>query len=81
LGRVADPEMSPGNIQAVDDLLYNNDITEQQLASEDDLFKAIEAVNEEEEAAPLPKMSDDQSEDQLEGQDLSSDEFDPDWTL
>lgn len=38
LGRISDPELSPGQVQAVDDLIYNEEITEDQLMSDDGLF-------------------------------------------
>lgn len=84
IGRVSDSEMEPGQIQAVDDLLYNNDITEQQLASEDDLFKAIEyadKITNTEINIPVidePKEPEQIAEDNT---DVSGDEFDPDWVL
>lgn len=46
LGRVCDPELSPSQIQSVDDLLYNNDISEEELSSDDDLFDALEKKDE-----------------------------------
>jgi len=38
IGRVGDPELAPGQIRAVDDLIYNEEITEDQLLSDDGLF-------------------------------------------
>ena len=38
MGRISDQEFSPGQIKEVDDILYNNNITEEQLESTDDLF-------------------------------------------
>jgi len=42
VGRVSDQEYGDGQVRAVDDIVYNNDITEEQLASEDDLFNSVE---------------------------------------
>jgi len=50
IGRISDPEFSPGQVRAVDDLIYNEEITEDQLLSDDTLFsedpKPVEKVEE-----------------------------------
>lgn len=38
IGRVSDPEFEPGQIREVDNLIYDNSISEEDLASEDGLF-------------------------------------------
>jgi len=38
IGRISDPELAPGQIMAVDDLIYNEEITEDQLLNDDGLF-------------------------------------------
>lgn len=84
IGRVSDSEMEPGQIQAVDDLLYNNDITEQQLASEDDLFKAIEYADKiTNTEINIPVIDEPNEPEQIaeDNTDVSGDEFDPDWVL
>ncbi len=40
VGRISDPEFSPGQVHAIDDLIYNEEITEDQLLSDDGLFSA-----------------------------------------
>lgn len=67
-GRVSDPIISDGQVKAVKDLLFNKEITEEQLASEDNLFdkteeeaKKIEAkkkveINKRPEEAKEPKV-------------------------
>jgi len=42
IGRVSDQVLGEGQVKAVKDLLYNKEITEEQLASEDSLFKDTE---------------------------------------
>lgn len=42
IGRISDPVLGEGQVQAVKDLLYNKEISEEQLASEDGLFKDTE---------------------------------------
>jgi len=38
IGRISDPELAPGQVQGVDDLIYNEEITEDQLLDDDGLF-------------------------------------------
>jgi hypothetical protein len=41
VGRVSDPQISASNIQTVDDLVFDTDISEDELSSEEDLFNAL----------------------------------------
>ena len=38
LGRVSDPVFEPGQVSGVDDILFNSDITEEQLLTEDSIY-------------------------------------------
>jgi hypothetical protein len=43
LGRVSDPIFEPGQVSDVDDIIFNTDISEEELISEDNLYKSTEA--------------------------------------
>jgi len=46
LGRISDPQYGAAQIKAVDDILFNKDMTTDKLESEEDLFKEVdEKVN------------------------------------
>ena len=38
VGRVSDPVFEPGQVSGVDDILFNSDMTEEELASEDEIY-------------------------------------------
>jgi len=67
IGRVSDQILGPGQVQAVKDLLFNKEISEEQLASEDGLFKDTEeevkkAEEKPEEKKPGEKKSEEKPE-------------------
>jgi replicative DNA helicase len=39
VGRVSDPDLAPGQLQAINDVIYNTNITKERIESDDDLFK------------------------------------------
>lgn len=55
LGRISDPVLEPGQIKAVDELLYNKEITEEKLLSEDNLFAKAEKSEKVEKSEKIEK--------------------------
>lgn len=40
VGRVSDPDLEPGQSQAINDIIYNTNISKERIESDDDLFKS-----------------------------------------
>lgn len=49
LGRVSDPVFEPGQINSVDDILFNTDMTEEDLISEDSIYNGSFSLKEDDE--------------------------------
>jgi len=52
IGRISDPVLEPGQVKEVDDIVYNKEIIEEVLKSDDDLF----SLDEEKEVVPVDKI-------------------------
>jgi len=53
VGRISDPELEPGQVKEISEIIYNKEITEEQIESDDDLFKKTdEKVEKEEKEKP-----------------------------
>ena len=57
IGRICDPEFESGQIREIDNVIYNNEITEEEIESSDDLFSENNSNNEEKKVAEENKES------------------------
>jgi hypothetical protein len=74
IGRVYDRDISEGEVRSVDEILYNRDITEEQLNSDGDLFATIEK---EKDTATSDEVLQDASESVPESSEIKSVEIKP----